>query len=489
MIRHITLSLVASTTLIMGASNAELEAMLLEMKKEFGAYKVAQDKKYDALKSQVSTKKKSASTKSSEKKLAKKTFTKKKNKPKVIEETISEDILVENDMLNPEVSEKSDTFESFSDLGLAASKVYTSESALSIGGYAELKAKKHRGFKNFANGTNNDTRNRLETNVVRFVPYFGYKFNDWIVMNTEIEFEDGGARSDNGKNYKYAIVEFSYVDFMFDEKYNLRVGHVLTPFGNVNLNHEPVAFLTAERPLVETFVIPSTWHTNGALMFGSYKDFDYYAGVITSPNAGKFVEGRFIQQGRLGARQFTDDFSAVARLNYTGIPGIELGGSVLYGATTVLAQDKPGSSINTLDADATLFMGEVHASYKENGWNVQALAAFGSLGDDYENLNTTTSTISGSVNGQYLTVGYDMLNTVNTEQKLYAVAEVERLDLDADDETGTPDNYKFNEYTLGLAYFPDPKVVIKAEYNVKDYVEGSQLADEEAFTASLGYIF
>ena len=51
MIRHITLSLVASTTLIMGASNAELEAMLLEMKKEFGAYKVAQDKKYDALKS------------------------------------------------------------------------------------------------------------------------------------------------------------------------------------------------------------------------------------------------------------------------------------------------------------------------------------------------------------------------------------------------------------------------------------------------------
>jgi hypothetical protein len=257
----------------------------------------------------------------------------------------------------------------------------------------------------------------------------------------------------------------------------------------VNLNHEPIAFLTSDRPIVETFVIPSTWHTNGVLFFGTHNDFDYYAGVITSPDAGEFTEGRFIQQGRLGAKQFTDDFSGVVRVNYTGILGIEIGGSFLYGQTTVLAQDKPGESINDLDADFTMTMGEVHASYKENGWNVQALAAFGTLGDGYENLNTTDSTISGSVNGQYLTVGYDVLHNVHTEQKLFAVAEIERLDMDADDETTSPDDHKFNEYTLGLAYFPDPKVVIKAEYNVKDYASGSKLADEKAFTASLGYIF
>jgi len=224
-------------------------------------------------------------------------------------------------------------------------------------------------------------------------------------------------------------------------------------------------------------------------MFGSYKDFDYYAGVITSPDVGKLVEGRFIQQGRLGARQFTDDFSAVVRANYTAIPGIEIGGSALYGGSSVLAQDKVGSSINNLDADVSLFMAEFHASYKDNGWDVQALAAMGKMGDDYANLNTATNTIAGSVNGQYLTVGYDVLNNVNTEQKLYAVAEIERLDMDVDNETSHPDNYKFNEYTLGFAYFPDPKVVIKAEYKMRDYVEGAQLADEESFVASLGYIF
>jgi len=473
-VKKITLSLIASTTLMMGASNAELEAMLLEMKKEFGAYKASQDKKYDTLKSQVSSKKKT------------------KKRTKSAKDTTAESTVDTNEVIvleTPESVGNSDTFESFSDLGLAASKVYNSESALSIGGYAEMKARKYRGFKNFASSINNTTRNKLETNVVRFVPYIGYKFNDWIIMNTEIEFEDGGARSDNTKNYKYAIVEFAYVDFMFDEKYNLRVGHVLTPFGNINLNHEPVAFLTSDRPMVETFVIPSTWHTNGVLLYGSYKDFDYYAGVITSPDVGKLIEGRFIQQGRLGARQFTDDFSAIARLNYTAILGVELGGSVLYGASSVLAQDKPGGSINNLDADVSLFMAEFHASYKDNGWNVQALAAMGKMGDDYANLNTATNTIAGSVNGQYLTVGYDVLNSVNTEQKLYAVAEVERLDMDADSETANPDNHKFNEYSLGLAYFPDPKVVIKAEYKMRDYAEGALFADEESFVASLGYIF
>ena len=440
MIHKITLSLAASTTLMMGASNAELEASLNELKAEFKAYK--QDN--------VSTKDSST------------------------EKTTTE--------------EKSDTYVSFSDLGLAASKVYSSDSALSIGGYGEYKYKKYTNFKNYASTTANETRRKSETNVVRFVPYFGYKFNDWIVMNTEIEFEDGGARSDNTKNYKYAIVEFSYLDFMFDEKYNLRVGHVLVPFGNINLNHEPVSFLTAERPLVETFIIPSTWHTNGALLYGTVNDFDYYAGFITSPDAGKFTEGRFIQQGRLGAKQFTDDVSMVGRLNYTAIPGVDLGTSVYYGTSTTLAESKPGKKSSTIEADVSMFMAEAHASYKADGWNVQALAVVGSLGDDYANLSEHGD-IAGSVNGQYITLGYDFFHKMHTEQKLYAVAEIERLDMDVDNETTNPDNYKFNEYTLGLAYFPDPKVVVKAEYSIKDYAEGSLLADEEAFTASLGFIF
>ena len=489
--KKIALSLAAAFTLpALSATNAELEAMLIKLQKDFGSYKVAQEKKIASLEKQLSSKQKTSRPEQN--------HTQKKKPLAATNATTQESTTVASGTQTANGSESfmdtvsevvtTDTYESFTDLGLAASKVYNADTALSIGGYGEYKYKKYTNFKNYASDTANETRRKSETNVVRFVPYIGYKFNDWIIMNTEIEFEDGGARSDGTKNYKYAIVEFSYLDFLLHENYNIRVGHVLVPFGNINLNHEPVAFLTSERPLVETFVIPSTWHSNGALAFGSFNDFDYYAGIITSPDAGSFTEGRFIQQGRQGARQFTNDFSGVARLSYKGMPGLEAGGSVFYGQSSTLAESKPGTAASSLDLDVSMFMAEAHLNYKNNGWNVQAMATMGSLGDDYT-LLSEYGTIAGAVNGQYLTVGYDVLHSMSTNHQLFAVGEVERLDLDADGETANPDNYRFNEYTLGLAYFPDPKVVIKAEYNMKDYAQNALLADEEAFVASLGFIF
>ena len=451
MTRNITLSLVVASTLSFAASNAELEAELKALKDEFKSFKTEQTSTNEALIDEVAN----AGTGSSN-----------------------------------ETGYENDPYESVSDLGKAASKVYHSNNTVSIGGYGEYRFKKYSNFKNFSNSSANKQKNKAQTNITRFVPYFGFKFNDWIVMNTEIEFEDGGARSDGTKNYKYAIVEFSYLDFLFDEKYNLRVGHVLVPFGNINLNHEPTSFLTSDRPVVENFIIPSTWHTNGALLFGNLDKFNYYAGVITSPDASKFNYGkgtaqeefysnRFIQQGRLGARQNTDDLSFVTRLGYNVQPGLDVGTSLYYGESTD----------ETTNADVTMTMAEIHASYKNNGFDIQALAVMGTMGGDYKKLNDANNKIAGSVNGQYLTFGYDVLNTVKTSQKLYAVAEIERLDMDADGETFFVDNNRFNEYTAGLAYFPDPKVVVKAEYNVRDYSDGAKFADEKSFAASVGFIF
>ena len=382
-------------------------------------------------------------------------------------------------------------YESFSSLGVAASKVYHSDNMVSLGGYGEYEFKKYNNFKNYSSDAANETRNKAESNVVRFVPYIGFKFNDWIVMNTEIEFEDGGSRSDGEKNYKYAIVEFSYLDFLIKEEFALRVGHILVPFGAVNLNHEPVAYLTAERPAVETFIIPSTWHTNGLLAHGKIDEIQYYAGVINSPDAGSFTEGRYIQQGRLGARQFTDDVSFVAHGVYNITPALTLGASLMYGASTAQTQSQPGDATgNESNAKITMFMAETHLSYKENGFDIQALATYANLGGDVTQLRLDIGEdLSESVNGQYLTIGYDILTAFNTTHKIYLVGEVERLDMDATAVTQYVDNNRFYEYTAGLAYFPDPKIVIKADYGVKDYASEATLADENALTVSAGFIF
>ncbi len=443
--KKIVLSLAVCASLSMAATNEELYQEIQTLKKEMNEMKTSQEEQNEAILEEVANSQYENGTK----------------------------------------------YESFSSMGQAASKVYYSDSFVSIGGYGEYKYKKYSGFKNYGSDSANDTRNKSEFNIVRFVPYIGFKFNDWIVMNTEIEFEDGGARSDNTKNYKYAIVEFSYLDFLIDTSFALRVGHVLVPFGLVNLNHEPVAYLTTDRPMVETIIIPSTWHTNGLLSHGKIDAFEYYAGLITSPDGGGFIEGRFIQQGRLGARQFTDDISFVARGTYDLSGGLNIGGSFMYGVSSVLTQTKPGNPTgHNSNADITITMAEAHITYKNHGFDVQALATYGGLGGDVEQLSQDISqTISDSVNGQYVTVGYDILNSFNFSHKLYAVGEVERLDMDASSQTKYVDNNRFYEYTAGLAYFPDPKVVIKADYKTRDYGSKATLADENSFTASAGFIF
>ncbi|MEA2099307.1 MAG: hypothetical protein U9P72_04170 [Campylobacterota bacterium] len=443
--KKIVLSLVACASLALSATNEELYKEVINLKKEINEMKVSQAEKNDAMLEEIA-----------------------------------------NSSYDDGV-----TYESVSSLGEAASKVYHSNNEVSIGGYGEYKYKKYNGFKNYASDTANDTRNKGEFNIVRFVPYIGYNFNDWIVMNTEIEFEDGGARSDGTKNYKYAIVEFSYLDFLIDEKFNLRVGHILVPFGLVNLNHEPVAYLTSDRPMIETFIIPSTWHTNGLLVHGKFEEFSYYGGFISSPDAGGFVEGRYIQQGRLGARQFSDDLSFVLRGTYDLGDGINIGSSLMYGNSTALVESKPGSATgHNSDAKITMGMAEVHVTYKNNGFDIQALATIAYLGGDVDKLSADLSKeISSSVNGQYITFGYDIFNTLDFKHKLYAVGEVERLDMDSSGDTSNPDDNRFYEYTTGFAYFPDPKVVIKGEYKIRDYADKATLADEKSFTLSAGFIF
>ena len=66
-------------------------------------------------------------------------------------------------------------------LGPAAAKVYGVDKGLSIGGYGEFN------YKNSIGGGDDIY------DFLRFVLYIGYKFNDWIVFNSEFEFEHAGT--------------------------------------------------------------------------------------------------------------------------------------------------------------------------------------------------------------------------------------------------------------------------------------------------------
>ena len=117
-------------------------------------------------------------------------------------------------------------------LGPAASKIYNVEQGLSFGGYGEAL------FQDFAGPTRRD-----QFDFLRAVFYFGYRFNERWLFNSEIEFEHA-AVSEGGDT----SVEFAYLDYLWRPAVNFRAGILLTPMGFINELHEPPTFLGATRP-------------------------------------------------------------------------------------------------------------------------------------------------------------------------------------------------------------------------------------------------
>src|SRR5215471_17177433 len=122
-------------------------------------------------------------------------------------------------------------------LGLspAASKVYQRD-GLSIGGYGETIVSFY--GSRLQDGTDAPVDNIADT--LRAVLYVGYKFNDWLVLNSEFEFEHGGFSDQHAEGE--AIVEFVYLDFLISRAFNIRAGNVLLPVGFINELHEPPTF-------------------------------------------------------------------------------------------------------------------------------------------------------------------------------------------------------------------------------------------------------
>ena len=134
----------------------------------------------------------------------------------------------------------------------AASKIYRVGQGVSFGGYGEL----------LIGNVKEDSHNTVDT--LRVILYNGYKFNDRIVFNSEIEFEHGTTgRNKDGKSGS-ASVEFALLDFLISDEFNLRGGLLLAPFGVISEIHEPTTFYGVERPSVERQIIPTTWKRGGS---------------------------------------------------------------------------------------------------------------------------------------------------------------------------------------------------------------------------------
>jgi opacity protein-like surface antigen len=355
-------------------------------------------------------------------------------------------------------------------LGPAASKVYTKERGLSIGGYGEFNLKTLVDD----SGGNDDV-----FDLLRFVLYFGYKFNDWIVFNSEVEFEHASTEDDGAVS-----VEFAYLDFLLHEHVNLRAGLLLMPVGFINEQHEPPFFHGNVRPAVETQIIPSTWRANGGGIFGEIvPGLNYRMYAVTSLRADRFESDNFREGRQDGSEELAHDFSWVGRLDYTPTPGLELGFSAYLGnqgqnADFVTARDVDGNPITTTKADAFMQLYEGHVQWHYRGLELRGLAAFVDLDDARVISLDRQETVADQMLGYYGEIAYDVMPHILPDSDQYLAPWFRYSAYDT--QHHVPSGFAADErqdrqaFEVGLSYKPTPRVVVKLDYRNLDAKRGSQ---------------
>lgn len=359
-------------------------------------------------------------------------------------------------------------------LGPAASKIYRTDRGLSIGGYGEFF------YQNFDGERDNGSASgRTDTfDLLRAVLYFGYKFNDRWLLNTEIEYEHAGGGE--------VWVEFAYLDYLWRPEANFRAGLLLVPVGFVNELHEPTVFLGANRPDIERLIIPTTWRENGFGLFGEAGPVSYRTYIVNGLRGAGFTAAGLRGGRQRGKEARAEDFAWVGRVDFTGVPGLTVGGSAYVGDS---GQDLRTSGGEDIALGTTLVEG--HLEWRWRGLELRAMAVQADL-DDVRELNAAlgfsgSQSVGEKLQGWYAQLGYDLL-AGRGERALIPYARWETYN--TQDEV--PSGFRANPandvevLTLGVAFKPIEQIILKVDHQNYDNAAGTGV---DQFNALLGYVF
>ena len=149
-----------------------------------------------------------------------------------------------------------------------------------------------------------------------------------LLFNSELEFEFAGKETE---------IEQAYLEYRAHPALNLRGGIIVPPLGRFNLFHDSNLQDIAQRPLVSTFVIPSTYKDAGIGALGEFKLVGrsrlayevYVVNGLRSDEGGEFAREVGIFESK-GNNRFFDNNpqkSIVGRLRFSPVLGLELGAS------------------------------------------------------------------------------------------------------------------------------------------------------------------
>jgi len=370
------------------------------------------------------------------------------------------------------------TDEEFRDLqeqfNLLAEQVDANSSVASdttVGGYGELH------YNNLSNG---EGKSKKEMDFHRFVLFFGHQFNDKTRFFSEMEVEHGTvADTGDGTSVGEVSIEQAYVQFDLNDTTKANAGILLVPVGFINETHEPPTFYGVERNVISKYIIPTTWREGGASITGNYESgFSYDLAVHTGLDGGTNIRGGRQKVAEANA----SNLASTARVKYTGITGLEIGGTLQYQSdVSPQPQDTtiPNDSANV--GSATLLEGHVR-------WNIADItltALYAQWNIDVASTASAEEQAKDVQNGGYIEASYKIT------PKWGVFARQNQWDNGGQGDTSR------SQTDVGFNYWPHERVVLKADYQMQSNYQKfnstssaiNNVAGFDGFNLGIGYQF
>lgn len=346
----------------------------------------------------------------------------------------------------------------------AASNLLASDQRITFGGYGQIDYNQPFGNNSIQNG---------KLDVHRLVLLFGYRFTDKLSFVSEIELE----------HVKEVYVEQAFMQYSFNNYFQVRAGLMLVPMGIINEYHEPTTYHGVERPLIDTYIVPTTWREIGLGLTGTIPEISmryqaYVMNGFSSYNGSAQLSGRNgLRKGRQkGAESIMRKPSLAFRTEYYGLLGLNLGFSAYAGQTqtslykkvdldnqaTITTADSSVVSVKMLGLDiryqlkALEFRGQAYYSWLKNTLEY----------NNFTSSDGTLNDVGSSMYGYYAEIAYNIFHGAKfTKTALIPFVRYSQYSTQASVAEGLVkhEGYQYDVITAGIDWKIVSGLVIKAD--------------------------
>ena len=276
----------------------------------------------------------------------------------------------------------------------------------------------------------------------RFVVFLGYKWNQNWSFKSEVQLNNNAV----GNSHDGTIeLQKGYISYNTN-LWGFKGGVLVAPVGIINPYHEPPTFLSVERPLYSTEIVPTTWFGNGFSFYGNIGNIRIELAMLEDLNGANILNGetKSIKYGQnKGSNATATDLlgTKILSISWIGIDGLRVAGS--------FAMNDAPVDINPLSGEATDILNttllEFNTMYSKN--NIHAVFEYGM--NDFSHPSS-----SWENSGYYLDIGYNIGSLINMNSVLMPWIRTSSYSID---------NIKTEILLYGLTYKPIPDISFKLD--------------------------